>query len=223
MTVGKTQLTVSDGLWRQGLWDNNPALVQLLGLCPLLAVSNTTVNALTLGFATLCTLLISNLCASLLRPVLKPEIRIVVFVLIISSIVTSLELFIHAWSHDLYQRLGIFLPLIVTNCAILARAESYASKQRPILACIDGLAQGLGFCIVLVILGSVRELIGNGSVLSKINLLLPFIQSEGLQVFDNGFLLAALAPGAFICLGLLLALRNHYQARNTLENNVEQV
>lgn len=203
-------------LVRDGLWHNNPGLVQLLGLCPLLAVSGTVVNGLTLGLATLLVLLGSNLTVSLIRGLVRPEIRIAVFVLIIASLVTTVELMMSAWFHELYLVLGIFVPLIVTNCAILGRAEAFASRNPPSVAALDGLMMGLGFCGVLVVLGGMRELLGHGSLLRQAELLVgDWGRHLELQVlpFDDGLLLALLPPGAFIGLGLLLALKNAIDRR----------
>ncbi|NDY95367.1 electron transport complex subunit E [Wenzhouxiangella limi] len=197
-------------IWRQGLWDNNPGLVQLLGLCPLLAVTNTTINGLGLGLATLIVLVCSNLAVSALRGALMPEIRIPAFVLIIATLVTVVDLTLQAWLHELSRTLGIFVPLIVTNCTILARAEAFASRQPPLAAVHDGLAQGAGFGLVLIALGAGRELIGQGTLFADANLLLgEWAGGMTLQLMPEGvgLLLALLPPGAFIGLGLLVALR----------------
>lgn len=203
-------------LIRDGLWTNNPGLVQLLGLCPLLAVSATVVNALALGLATLLVLTASNVTVSLIRRAVRPEIRIAVFVLVIASFVTSVELAMNAWFHELYLTLGIFIPLIVTNCAILGRAEAFASRNGPGVAALDGVMMGLGFCLVLVALGALRELLGYGSLFRDAHLLVGDWGSIlELQVlpFEDGLLLALLPPGAFIGLGLLLALKNAVDQR----------
>ena len=202
-------------LARDGLWTNNPGLVQLLGLCPLLAVSNTTINALALGLATTLVLTGSNVTVSLIRHAARPEIRIPVFVLIIASFVTVVELVMNAFFHELYLILGIFIPLIVTNCAILGRAEAFASRTTPGPAAVDGLMMGLGFTGVLIALGGMRELLGYGSLLRDAHLLLGE-SGRGMAIqllpLDQGFLLALLPPGAFIGLGLLLALKNMIDA-----------
>ncbi|HIG36955.1 MAG TPA: electron transport complex subunit E, partial [Oceanospirillaceae bacterium] len=142
-----------------GLWNNNPALVQLLGLCPLLAVTGSVVNALGLGFATLMVLVGSNLLVSLIRNKVADDIRLPVFVMIIAALVTIAELTMQALTYELYQILGIFIPLIVTNCAIIGRAEAFASKNGPLASAYDGLMMGLGFTAVLVILGGMREIL----------------------------------------------------------------
>ncbi|MFU8820552.1 MAG: electron transport complex subunit E [Gammaproteobacteria bacterium] len=199
---------------RTGLWTNNTGLVQLLGLCPLLAVSTSFVNGLGLGLATTLVLIASNLTVSMIRDFVRPEIRIPVFVLVIASFVTAVELAMNAWFHELFRVLGIFIPLIVTNCAIIGRAEAFASRQPPSLAALDGLAMGLGFTWVLVALGAARELIGQGSLFAGAHMMF----GEGarvleLQLLDGGFLLALLPPGAFIGLGLMVAAKNLIDAR----------
>jgi electron transport complex protein RnfE len=196
----------ADGLWRQ-----NTGLVVLLGLCPLLAVTGTVVNAIGLGLATTLTLVFSNLAVSLSRPLLRPEIRIPAYVLIIASVVTAIDLLMQAWFHELYLVLGIFIPLIVTNCAIIGRAETFASRHAPVPAMLDGLATGLGFCLALVALGALREIAGRGTLLSHADLMFGrFGESLSVTLIPDhpGFLLAILPPGAFIGLGLLIAARN---------------
>ena len=201
---------------KDGLWMNNPGTVQLLGLCPLLAVTTTAINGLGLGLATTLTLVASNVTVSLIRKLVRPEVRIPVFVLIIASIVTVIELAMNAWLHDLYLILGIFIPLIVTNCAIIGRAESFASRQSVDRALLDGLAMGIGFTLVLVTLGGMRELIGQGTLLAHANLMFgAFGEHLSLTLIDNyrGFLLAILPPGAFLGLGFLIAGINIINAR----------
>jgi len=196
---------------KSGLWTNNVALVQLLGLCPLLAVTGTIINGLGLGIATLITLVLSNSIVSLIRPWLKSEIRIPIFVLIIASIVTTIELVMNAWFHELYLVLGIFIPLIVTNCSIIARAEAFASKNNLLDSALDGFMMGLGFTLVLVVLGGMRELIGFGTLFANAQLMFGDIgHSMTITLSEDypGFLLAVLPPGAFIGLGLLIALKN---------------
>ena len=205
--VSNESLTIS----KNGLWTNNVALVQLLGLCPLLAVTGTVINGLGLGIATLITLVFSNSIVSLIRPWLKSEIRIPIFVLIIASIVTTIELIMNAWFHELYLVLGIFIPLIVTNCSIIARAEAYASKNNLLNSALDGFMMGLGFALVLVVLGGLRELIGFGTLFANAQLMFGSV-GESMKITFNenypGFLLAVLPPGAFIGLGLLIAVKN---------------
>ncbi|SFM25775.1 electron transport complex protein RnfE [Ectothiorhodospira mobilis] len=194
-----------------GFWYNNPGLVQLLGLCPLLAISGTVVNALGLGLATTLTLVASNLSVSAIRNWVRPEIRIPVYVLIIASVVTAIELAMNAYFHELYLILGIFIPLIVTNCAIIGRAEAFASKNSMPRALVDALAMGLGFTAVLVALGGLREALGQGTLFAQAHLMFgDMARGLTLTLVEDyrGFLLAVLPPGAFIGLGLLLALKN---------------
>ena len=203
-------------LYKDGIWVNNPALVQLLGLCPLLAVTSTVTNALGLGLATLLVLIGSNVTVSIVRNWVPKDIRIPVFVMIIAGFVTIVQLLMNAYTFGLYQSLGIFIPLIVTNCAIIGRAEAYASKNPVHLSAFDGLMMGLGFMAVLLVLGTMRELIGQGTLFDGADLLLgPWAQSLRIEVFnfDNQFLLAILPPGAFLGLGLLIAAKNVIDAQ----------
>lgn len=203
-------------IFAEGLWQQNTGLVVLLGLCPLLAVSGTVVNAIGLGLATTLTLVCSNLVVSLARRTLRPEIRIPAYVIIIASVVTVIQLLMQAWFYDLYRVLGIFIPLIVTNCAIIGRAEAFASRNAPLPSAIDGLATGLGFLLALVALGALRELIGRGTLMSQASLMFGEL-GESLQVTlipgHPGFLLAILPPGAFIGLGILIAGRNWLESK----------
>lgn len=198
-------------LIKNGLWDNNPALVQLLGLCPLLAVSATVTNALGLGIATILVLIGSNLIVSLVRQWIPQEVRIPVFVMIIASLVTCVQLLMNAYAYGLYLSLGIFIPLIVTNCIIIGRAESFASKNDPLPAVLDGLWMGMGMTAVLVLLGAMREILGNGTLFDGADLLLgdwaTMLRIELFHV-DSHFLLAMLPPGAFLGVGFLIALKN---------------
>ena len=203
-------------LYKEGVWANNPALVQLLGLCPLLAVTSTVTNALGLGLATLLVLVGSNITVSVVRNWVPKDIRIPVFVMIIAGFVTIVQLLMNAYTFGLYQSLGIFIPLIVTNCAIIGRAEAYASKNPVHLSAFDGLMMGLGFMAVLLVLGAMRELIGQGTLFDGADLLIgPWAQSLRLEIFsfDSQFLLAILPPGAFLGLGLLIAAKNVIDAQ----------
>lgn len=195
----------------QGLWKNNPGLVQLLGLCPLLAVTATLTNALGLGVATMLVLIGSNILVSLVRDYVPKEIRIPVFVMIIAALVTTVQLLINAYAYGLYLSLGIFLPLIVTNCIIIGRAEAFASRNNALSAAFDGLMMGLGFTLVLALLGATREILGQGTLFDGADQLLgPWAKALTIQVWqvDTPFLLAMLPPGAFIVMGLLIALKN---------------
>lgn len=196
---------------RDGLWTNNPALVQVLGLCPLLAVTSTVVNAIGLGLATLLVLMGSNLAVSLIRNFVSESVRLPAFVMIIASFVTCAELLMQAFTYELYQILGIFIPLIVTNCAILGRADAFASKNPPLPALLDGFMMGLGFLFVLIALGAIRELVGQGTLLTDMDLLLGPVASDwAIRPLENypNVLFMVLPPGAFIGLGLLIALKN---------------
>ena len=194
-----------------GLWKNNPAIVQLLGLCPLLAVTGNVVNALGLAAATTLVLVCSNTAVSVIRNVVSDAVRLPVFVMIIASAVTCTELLMQAFAFDLYQILGIFLPLITTNCVILGRADAFASKHAVAPALYDGLIMGLGFGVVLVILGAVREVLGTGALFADMQLLFgASAASWKLVLIDDyqPFLLAILPPGAFIFTGLMIAGKN---------------
>ncbi len=199
-----------------GIWKNNPALVQLLGLCPLLAVTSTVVNALGLGLATLVVLVGANVAVSLIRNYVTDAVRLPAFVMIIASFVTSIELVMQAYTYELYQILGIFIPLIVTNCAILGRADAFAAKNPVIPSALDGFMMGLGFMAVLLVLGAMRELIGQGTLFSDMQLLLgDMALNWKIEVFQDypDVLFAILPPGAFIGLGLLIALKNSWDEK----------
>lgn len=204
-------MTAYKDIVRDGLWTNNVGLVQLLGLCPLLAVTATFINGLGLGLATLLTLLASNVIISLIRKLVRPEVRIPVFVLVIASVVTVIELTMSAYLYGLYKVLGIFIPLIVTNCSIIGRAEAFASRNSVGRAFADGLSMGLGFLLVLVTLGGLREIVGQGTLFSGAHLMFgEAARGWTLTLVGDygGFLLAVLPPGAFMGLGLLIALKN---------------
>lgn len=198
-------------LMLQGLWKNNPSLVQVLGLCPTLAVSSTFTNALGLGLATMVVLISSNLAISLVRNWVPKDIRIPVYVMIIAALVTSVQLLMNAYTYGLYQALGIFIALIVTNCVIIGRAEAYASKNPPLLAAIDGFMMGLGFTLVLLVLGGLREIIGMEQLDAQGLGPVPQQQIGAVEQgahADASLLLAILPPGGFIGLGLLIAGKN---------------
>ncbi|WP_448512113.1 electron transport complex subunit E [Photorhabdus laumondii] len=197
-------------LFIQGLWKNNSALVQLLGLCPLLAVSSTATNALGLGLATTLVLVCTNIAVSSLRRWVPNEIRIPIYVMIIASVVSTVQMLINAYAFGLYESLGIFIPLIVTNCIVIGRAEAYAAKNPIMPSAIDGLAMGLGATFALFVLGAIREILGNGTLFDGADLLLgnwaKVLRIEIVHM-DSPFLLAILPPGAFIGLGLMLAAK----------------
>lgn len=196
---------------KNGLWTNNPALVQLLGLCPLLAVTGSVVNALGLGMATLLVVTSSNIIVSVIRKGVSDAVRLPAFVMIIAALTTCIELVMKAFTYELYTILGIFIPLIVTNCAILGRADAFASKNKVLPSALDGFTMGLGFLLVLLAVGSVREILGNGTLFDDMHLLFgDAARGWTLTLFDNypGFLMAILPPGAFIVTGFLIALKN---------------
>lgn len=202
-------------IFMDAFWGNNTGMVILFGLCPLLAVSSTLVAGFSLGIATVITLVFSSLAVSLLRGILKHETRLVAYVLIIATVVSIIQLLMQAWLFELYQVLGIFVPLIVANCAIIGRAETFASRNSPLPSVIDGLATGLGFCLALSVLGGVRELLGQGTMFSHAGLIFGARDDAlklNLTAEHSGFLLALLPPGAFICLGLLMAGRNWFDS-----------
>lgn len=192
-----------------GLWKENPGLVQLLGLCPLLAVTTTLVNGFGLGVATLLVLTLSNTLVSATRRWIRQEIRIPIYVLIIASLVTCIELIFKAWFPTLDRSLGIFIPLIVTNCAIVARAEVFASRNPVGASIADGIGMGAGFALLLMAIGAFRELIGQASILSRLDMITGGEPFDGFSFADSGLLLAILPPGAFFSLALAVALKNH--------------
>ncbi|MET0067768.1 MAG: electron transport complex subunit E [Candidatus Thiodiazotropha sp.] len=205
---------MADHSYRQivtdGLWHNNQALVALLGLCPLLAVSNTAINGLGLGLATTLVLVASNGTVSLIRNLVRPEVRLPVFVLVIASFVTAIELGMNAYFHELYKILGIFIPLIVTNCTIIGRAEAFASKNNFSRSLLDGLSIGIGFTLVLMTLGGMRELVGQGTLFDQAHLMFGDAAHSLTLKIENfpGMLVAILPPGAFIGLGLMIMAKN---------------
>ena len=203
-------------LMLQGLWKNNPSLVQVLGLCPTLAVSSTFTNALGLGLATMVVLVCSNLAVSLVRNWVPKDIRIPVYVMIIAALVTSVQLLMNAYTYGLYQALGIFIALIVTNCVIIGRAEAYASKNPPLLAALDGFMMGLGFTLALLAMGTVREILGSGSLF-------------GVRLFGESFapwVIMVLPPGGFFVLGgwlLLFSIIKHRRQARQQQLEVQHV
>ncbi|MBT3827185.1 MAG: electron transport complex subunit E [Nitrosomonadales bacterium] len=200
-----------------GLWKQNPGTVQLLGLCPTLAMTNTIVNGVSLGIATMLVMSIANTSIAPIRKFIPDEVRVPIFILVIAALVTVVDLSIHAYAEPLYQTLGIFIPLIVTNCIVLARVESFASKNPILPSFYDGLFMGLGLCLVLAILGAMREFLGQGTLFSGLNLIFgDTFNSNGLSFFDQyeGFLLAILPPGAFLGLAFMIAFMNWVNQKN---------
>jgi len=203
-------------LTHNGLWKNNPALVQLLGLCPLLAVSASVVNSLGLAAATMFVLITSNISVALIRNVVSDTVRLPAFVMIIAAAVTAIELLMQAYTYELYQILGIFLPLITTNCVILGRADAFASKNPLLPSAYDGFIMAVGFGAVLVVLGAIRELLGTGGLFANMHLLFgESARAWQITLIDDyqSFLLAILPPGAFIVAGLLIAVKNQIDTR----------
>ncbi len=206
-------------LTHNGLWKNNPALVQLLGLCPLLAVTGSVVNALGLGLATIVVLTGSNVAVSMIRNAVTDAIKLPAFVMIIASFTTCAELLMKAFTFELYQILGIFIALIVTNCAILGRADAFACKNKVLPSLYDGFIMGLGFAAVLLAVGAIRELLGSGTLFADMHLLVGEIgRGWTIQLFADypGFLIAILPPGAFLVTGFLIA------GKNVIDNRMEQ-
>lgn len=199
-----------------GLWKNNPALVQLLGLCPLLGVSSSVVNALGLGLATMLVVTGSNIAVSLIRRQVNDAIRLPVFVMIIAAFTTCIELLMQAYTYELYRILGIFIPLIVTNCVILGRADGFASRNPVLPSAFDGLMMGCGFAVILLLLGALREVVGQGTLFASMDLLFgPMASDWTITVIPNykQFLFAILPPGAFVFMGFLIALKNSIDRR----------
>ena len=194
-------------LAKDGLWKNNPALVQLLGLCPLLATSNSFATSLGLGLTTLIVLTLSNFTISLVRGLLDDETRLPVQILVIATFVTLADLSLQYWFFDLHQRIGLFVALIVTNCTLLGRAEAFASKNPILSSTFDGLMMGTGFLLVLLLMGTIREIVGNGTLFTNLHLLTG-THDMSIHLADSGFLLVALPPGAFLTLGCLIAAKN---------------
>jgi len=218
-TTTKKTPNIYKELTLQGLWKNNPGIVQLLGLCPLLAVTNTITNALGLGLATLFVVTLSNILVSLIRKGVPKAIRIPVFIMIIASLVSSIQLLMNAYTYQLYLSLGIFIPLIVTNCMVIGRAEAFASKNNVKHAAFDGLMMGLGFTVVLILLGASREILAQGTLFDGIETLLgeqAAFMTITLYSSETSFLFAALPPGAFIIMGLIIAVKN------LIDNKIEK-
>ncbi|MCI4410545.1 MAG: electron transport complex subunit E [Thiotrichales bacterium] len=213
-------------IFLDGVWHNNHALVALLGLCPLLAVSNNVVNALSLGLATTFVLTLSNGAISLIRQFVTSEIRIPVYITVIAALVTAVDLLMAIMTPGLHSILGIFIPLIVTNCIVLARAEAFASKNSVDKSLLDGFSIGLGFTLALVFLGGLREFLGHGTLFSEAELLFGPIAKDWtlhLMQLDHGMLIAILPPGAFIGLGLMIAVTNIIKAKQKRAQQAIQI
>ncbi len=194
---------------KEGILTNNPIFVQLIGMCSTLAVSTTLANGIGMGIAVTLVLMCSNLVISLLRKIIPDQIRIAVFIVVIAGFVTIVDLAMQAWLPELSEALGIFIPLIVVNCLILARAEAFASKNGPVASLIDGLTQGIGFTIAISIISAVREIIGSGSLM-------------GVPVFTESYtpvIMIILPAGGFLTLGILMAIFQYFMNRNKKEEN----
>jgi electron transport complex protein RnfE len=205
-----------------GLWKQNPGVVQLLGLCPTLAVTTTAVNGLSLGLATALVMAAANGSISPVRRFVPNEIRVPVFILVIAALVTVIDMSINAFAHPLHKVLGIFIPLIVVNCIVLARVESFAAKNAPAPSILDGFSMGLGLALVLGLLGGMREIIGKGTLFSGLDLVFgPTAKQFILTIIPDyhGFLLAVLPPGAFLGLGTLIAIRNWIEIKKADKAN----
>lgn len=207
----------------QGLWKNNPGLVQILGMCPMMAISSSTVNALGLAMATMLTMTVSNGLSSALRHWVRPEVRLPVFVMVVASVVTVIELWMNAYFNTLYHVLGIFLPLIVTNCIVIARVEGFAARNPVLPSLYDGFIMGAGFGLVLVTLGFIRELLGSGTILANATQLFgPMAAHWTITVLPEHahFLLAILPPGAFMALAVLIAIKQGLEQRRSRTQTV---
>ena len=204
---------------REGLWGNNVVFSQMLALCPTMAVTTTGTNALAMGLATTAVLVVSNMLVSMIRDVVSTQVRIPVFVVLIATLVTIVDLSLNAWAHELYKVLGLFIALIVVNCAILGRAEAFASKNGVAASAVDGLATGLGFTLALTVIGLIRELFGAGTLFAQASLLLgpSFAFLEMRVPAYEGALLMILPPGGFAVLGLLLAAKRVFEGRRRAE------
>jgi Na+-translocating ferredoxin:NAD+ oxidoreductase subunit E len=211
-------MTIYGKIFRDGLWDNNVAMGQMLALCPLLAVTTSATNGLGMGLASLAVLILTNAIISAVRNIISPQVRIPVLIVLIATVVTLVDMAINAFMHDLYKVLGLFIALIVTNCAIFGRAESFASKNTVPLAIADALAMGIGFTWVLVAVGGMREIIGSGTLFANASLLLgnsfAWLETTVIPHY-SGILLAILPPGAFMALGILIALKRIIDRRRT--------
>jgi electron transport complex protein RnfE len=202
---------------RDGLWDNNVVFAQTLGMCPTMAVTSTAANGLGMGLATTAVLVVANMLISSIRHIVSEEVRIPVYIVIIATLVTLVDVSINAWAHDLYKVLGLYIALIVANCAVLGRAEAFAAKYPILPSGMDGLMMGLGFTFALTTIGAIREILGGGTLFAGAHLLLgsAFSFMEMVIIPDyKGFLLMVLPPGGFLSLGFLIALKRVIDKRN---------
>lgn len=214
------------GIVRDGLWENNVVFSQMLALCPAMAVTTTGTNGLAMGLATTAVLVVSNVLVSMIRTAVSSQVRIPVFVVLIATLVTIVDMAMNAWAHELHKILGLFIALIVVNCAILGRAEAFASKNGVVASALDGLATGLGFTLALTVIGLIRELLGSGTLFAQASLLLgPSFAFLEMRVPEyDGALLMILPPGGFAVLGLLLAAKRVFETRReTRQRAVPQV
>lgn len=212
-------------IMRDGLWNNNVVFAQMLALCPTLAVTSSATNGLGMGLATTAVLLLSNMIVSSVRHLVSPAVRIPVYIVLIATLVTLVDMSLNAWAHALYKVLGLFIALIVVNCAILGRAEAFASKSSLAESALDGLMMGLGFTLSLVLIGGVREILGSGTLFANAHLLLgpAFAFLETTVVPDyKGFLLMILPPGGFMVVGLLLAAKRVMDRRRAVRIDLIQ-
>ena len=210
------QVAEFKSILKNGIWKQNTSIAQMLGLCPLLAISTNAVNGVMLSLATILVMVIANVAIASLRNFIPHEIRIPVFILIVASLVTVIDLLFNAFFHQLYVVLGIFIPLIVTNCIVLARVEAFAAKNPPLESCLDGLFMGFGMLWTLGLLGALREFLANGTIFGAINMVFPNLSA--IKILPDtypGFLLFALPPGAFILLGFLIAIKNYIDEKST--------
>jgi electron transport complex protein RnfE len=193
---------------KDGLWDNNIVFAQILGMCPTMAVTGSATNGLGMGLATTAVLVAANALVSMVRNVVTPDVRIPVYIVLIATLVTLVDVSLNAWAHDLYKVLGLYIALIVANCAVLGRAEAYAQKASILPAAYDGLMMGLGFTFALTLIGGIREVIGAGTLFANAHLLLgpsfAFLETTVIPGY-RGYLLFILPPGGFLVLGFLLA------------------
>lgn len=201
---------------RDGLWDQNVVFAQVLGLCPTMAVTTSGTNGLGMGLATMAVLIVSNMIIASVRHFISPQVRIPAFIVLIACLVTLVDLSLNAWMHDLYKVLGMFIALIVVNCAVLGRAEAFASQNGVLKSAADGIFMGLGFTLALTVIGLIREVLGTGTLFAQASLLLgssfSFLETKVVPGY-GGTLLMILPPGGFATLGLLLAGKQAWERR----------